>query len=95
LDKISGKRLMNRITGQKKIILTTGRVSSEMIQKTARIGASIVISRTSPTNLSLHIAEFLGITVIGYARREGFKIYAYPQRIHTDGIGGMISSEAK
>jgi FdhD protein len=95
LDKISGKMLINRITSQKKIVLTTGRVSSEMIQKTARIGASIVISRTSPTSLSVHMAEFLGITVIGYARREGFKIYTYPQRILTDGCGEMISSEAK
>lgn len=90
LDKISGKMLINRITSKKKIVLTTGRISSEMIQKTGRMGASIVISRTSPTSLSIGIAEILGITVIGYARREGFKVYTYPERILTNGFKEKI-----
>jgi FdhD protein len=64
-----------------KILLTTGRVSSEMIQKAAKIGASIVISRTSPSSLSVQIAEREGITLIGYARRDRFTVYAHPQRI--------------
>jgi FdhD protein len=95
LDKISGKMLMNRTTCKKKIVLTTGRISSEMIQKTGRMGASIVISRTSPTSLSIRLAEILGITVIGYARREGFKIYTYPERILPNGFDEMNSSEGK
>jgi FdhD protein len=61
-----------------------------MIQKTGRMGASIVISRTSPTSLSIGIAEILGITVIGYARREGFKVYTYPERILTNGFKEKI-----
>jgi FdhD protein len=81
LDKIAGKILLNRIELKKKILLTTGRISSEMIQKASRIGASIVISRTSPSSLSIEAAEQLGITLIGYARRNRFRLYTHPERI--------------
>jgi FdhD protein len=81
LDKIAGKCLLNRIHPAQRVLLTTGRVSSEMIQKAARIKASIVISRTSPSTLSVEIAEALGITLIGYARRDRFNIYAHTERI--------------
>jgi FdhD protein len=52
-----------------------------MIQKAARIGASIVISRTSPSSLSVYLAEKWGITLIGYARREQFVVYTHSERI--------------
>ena len=64
-----------------------------MIQKTERMGASIVISRTSPTSLSIRIAEILGITMIGYAPGEGFKTYTYPERILPHAFEEMKSSE--
>ncbi len=51
LDKIAGKILRQSLQPNQCIILTTGRISSEMLQKAARIGASVVISRTSPTSL--------------------------------------------
>ena len=66
---------------RKKILLTTGRISSEMLQKSSRIGASIVISRTSPSSLSIELAERFGITLIGYARRDRFNVYTHPGRI--------------
>jgi FdhD protein len=50
LDKLAGKILLERLNPVKRIILTNGRVSSEMIQKVQQIGASIAISRTSPTS---------------------------------------------
>jgi len=81
LDKIAGLYLMQKPELAHKILLTTGRISSEMIQKAAKIGASIVISRTSPSSLSVQIAEREGITLIGYARRDRFTVYAHPQRI--------------
>jgi FdhD protein len=81
LDKIAGKILIERIELEKKILLTTGRISSEMMQKAYRIGASIVISRTSPTSLSIEAAQQMGITLIGYARRNRFKLYTHPERI--------------
>ena len=81
LDKIAGLYLMHKPVLAHKVLLTTGRISSEMIQKAAKIGASIVISRTSPSSLSVEIAEREGITLIGYARRDRFTVYTHPQRI--------------
>lgn len=81
LDKLAGKVLMQDIISSRKIIMTTGRISSEMLQKSARLGASTVISRTSPSSLSITMAEKYGITLIGYARRNRFNVYAHPERI--------------
>ena len=95
LDKLAGKCLLEQIRPEKRIILTTGRISSEMIQKAGRIGAWLVISRTSPTSLSVRMAEKTGITLIGYARHEQFTIYAHPERILTSTSDVRISREAK
>jgi len=81
LDKIAGLCLMENIWPEKRILITTGRISSEMLQKGVRMGAKIVASRTSPSSLSIELAEAWGITLIGYARRNKFNLYAAPQRI--------------
>lgn len=81
LDKIAGKILMDGIEVSSKIILTTGRISSEMLQKAARMDTSILVSRTSPTSMSVELAERLGITLIGYARGHRFNVYAHPERV--------------
>jgi FdhD protein len=80
LDKIAGKLLLESITVKEKIILTTGRISSEMLQKAARLNASMLISRTSPTSMSIDLAERLGITLIGYARGHRFNVYTHSYR---------------
>ena len=81
LDKIAGLYLLGEADFRNKILLSTGRISSDMLQKSARIGAGIVISRTSPTSLSVALAEKWGITLIGYARRNRFNVYTHPERI--------------
>ncbi|MBI4730717.1 MAG: formate dehydrogenase accessory sulfurtransferase FdhD [Chloroflexi bacterium] len=88
MDKIAGRCLLDGIDLPSKIIITTGRISSEMIQKAARIGASIVISRTSASSLSISLAEKWDITLIGYARREQFVVYTHSERIlqHSEGL---------
>ena len=63
------------------VLLTTGRVSSEMVNKAARMGIPVVISRTSPTSLSIQLAQAWGITLIGYTRRRSFRIYAGEERV--------------
>jgi FdhD protein len=80
-DKIAGRCLLEAIAPAHRVLLTTGRVSSEMLQKAARFGAAMVISRTSPTSLSVELAERWGITLIGYARPDRFDIYAHGERI--------------
>jgi FdhD protein len=81
LDKIAGRMLLEDIWPQRRILLTTGRISSEMLQKSGRIGASIVLSRTSPSSLSIRLAQEAGITLIGYARRDQLNLYTCPERI--------------
>jgi FdhD protein len=81
LDKIAGRYLLEGLYLERKVILTTGRVSSEMLQKAARLGAAVVISRTSPSSLSIQMAGAWGITLIGYARRNRFNLYTHPERI--------------
>ncbi len=81
LDKISGLCLMNDIAPETKVLITTGRISSEMLQKAARMNAPILISRTSPSSLSIEMAERYGITLIGYARTHQFNVYTNAQRL--------------
>ena len=81
LDKIAGLCLMNNMWPETRVLITTGRISSEMLQKAARLNAPILISRTSPSSLSIEMAERYGITLIGYARRHRFNVYSNAQRI--------------
>ena len=81
LDKIAGMCVMENVWPVTRILITTGRISSEMLQKAARLGAPILISRTSPSSLSIEMAERYGITLIGYARRQRFNVYSNAQRV--------------
>lgn len=81
LDKIAGLCLMKNIWPETCILITTGRISSEMLQKAARLNAPILISRTSPSSLSIEMAERYGITLIGYARKHRFNVYSNTQRV--------------
>jgi len=86
LDKIAGLFLMgggdllSHADGPR-ILITTGRISSEMLQKASRMGVPVLISRTSPSSLSIRMAERRGITLIGYARRHRFQVYSHTSRV--------------
>jgi FdhD protein len=95
LDKLAGYCMLKRINPKSSVILTTGRISSEMMQKSARMGASLVISRTSPSSLSVQMADQWGITLIGYARRDRFTVYTHAERILSIATANVnINSEA-
>jgi FdhD protein len=81
LDKLCGLALQQNITTKDRILVTTGRVSSEMINKARRMEVPIIASRTSPTSLSLKLAQSWNITLIGYLRRNSMNIYANPERV--------------
>ncbi len=81
LDKIAGLCLMNNLWPETRLLITTGRISSEMLQKAARMQVPILISRTSPSSLSIEMAERYGITLIGYARTHRFNVYSNQQRV--------------
>jgi FdhD protein len=76
VDKIKGEALLRGISTVDRILLSTGRVSSEMLLKAARMGVPIVASRTSPTEMAVGLAEQLNITVCGYVRPDGLNLYA-------------------
>ncbi len=81
LDNVADRCLLEGVTGPRRAMVTTGRVSSEMIQKARRIGVALVVSRTSPTARSIDLAERWGITLVGCARRDRFLAYAHAGRI--------------
>ncbi|MGD2142995.1 MAG: formate dehydrogenase accessory sulfurtransferase FdhD [Anaerolineae bacterium] len=81
LDKIAGHCLRNGESTKDSVLLTSGRVSSEMVSKAARMAVPVVVSRTSPTSLSLELAEAWGLTLIGYARRRSFRVYSGAERV--------------
>lgn len=83
IDKLRGACLIEKIDPQGLIMLCTGRISSEMINKVARMGCPIVASRTSPTSLSVKLAREWNITLIGYLRRDSMRVYAHPERLKT------------
>ena len=76
IDKVKGEALLRGIPSEDRILLSTGRVSSEMLLKAARMGVPLVASRTSPTEMAVGLAEQLNVTVCGYVRGDSFNIYA-------------------
>ncbi|GAA0440657.1 formate dehydrogenase accessory sulfurtransferase FdhD [Lentibacillus halophilus] len=81
LDKIYGHLLENRIAVKNKLIVFSGRLSSEVVLKTAKIGSGIILSKSAPTDLALRLANDLQITVIGFARGSKMNVYTHPHRI--------------
>ncbi len=81
VDKIIGAILLGRFS-PKGAIYTTGRLTSDMVLKCARIGIPIVMSRTAPSSLGLTIARRAGnITLVGYARPDRINVFHAPERI--------------
>lgn len=81
VDKIVGETIMKGLELEDKLLVTSGRVSSEILLKTAKLGLPILISRAAPTSLTVKMAEKLNLTLIGFARRNRMNIYTHEWRI--------------
>ncbi|MFT4275189.1 MAG: formate dehydrogenase accessory sulfurtransferase FdhD [Rhodopseudomonas sp.] len=81
LDKLAGALARQRIDASVGIVLLTSRVSVEMVQKTAAIGAPVLVAVSAPTALAVRMAEAAGITLAAIARSDGFEIFTHPLRI--------------
>jgi FdhD protein len=81
LDRIAGTALIQGISTKDRILLSSGRISSEMINKARRMEIPIVCSRTSPTSLSVALAESWNICVVAYLRQDRMRLYTHPERI--------------
>ena len=86
LDKLAGALAQAKVTASEGMVLLTSRVSVEMVQKTAAIGASVMVAVSVPTALAVRIAEAAGITLVAVARSDGFEIFTHPDRIASAAI---------
>lgn len=84
IDKIIGECVMQDIPGDDKILMTSGRVSSEILLKTARWQIPILISRGAPTSAALKLADEIGITLIGFARGKRMNVYTNSWRVQQE-----------
>ncbi|MUV36687.1 Protein FdhD like protein [Lentibacillus sp. JNUCC-1] len=82
LDKVYGRVLTDHVPLKDKVIVFSGRVSSEVLLKVSKIGVGIIISKSAPTDLALELARDLNITVIGFARDQKMNVYTHPERIY-------------
>ncbi|MCK4534037.1 MAG: formate dehydrogenase accessory sulfurtransferase FdhD [Syntrophobacterales bacterium] len=81
IDMLGGYTLLNGIDCSDKIIVKTGRVSSEIAEKVWTMGIPIVISHSVPTSEAVNILKNAGITLIGHVRNGSLKIYSNERRV--------------
>ncbi len=81
LDKILGECLSRGLPAKDRLLLTTGRVSSEMLLKAANMQTPVVVSRHSPTVGAVSLARELGIALVGHARGGRLLLYSHPERL--------------
>lgn len=94
LDKLLGYKLLGNVETEDKIIVFSGRVSSEIVLKVSKLHCPILIARSAPTELALTLADDLGVTVVGFARDERFNLYTHPGRVYiTPPLNDRVSSE--
>ncbi len=81
LDKLAGALAsLSEPCGDGAVLLTS-RVSIEMVQKTARMGALLLVAISAPTALAVRAAESCGITLLGIARGDSFEVFTHPHRV--------------
>jgi FdhD protein len=93
LDKLAGAiAQQQQVFAADGIVLLTSRVSVEMVQKTAAMGAPVMVAVSAPTALAVRMAEAAGITLCAIARGDGFEIFTHPQRIALDASAARESA---
>jgi FdhD protein len=85
LDKLAGAVSQDNISAGEGMVLLTSRVSVEMVQKTAAMGAPMMVAVSAPTALAVSMADKAGITLAAIARADGFEVFTHPDRINFGG----------
>ncbi len=83
LDKLAGAMAQARVPASEGMVLLTSRVSVEMVQKTATIGAPLMVAVSAPTAMAARMADAAGITLAAIARADGFEVFTHAERIAT------------
>ncbi len=81
LDKLAGSLARSRTVASSGLVLLTSRVSVEMVQKAAAIGAPVMVAVSAPTALAVRTADAAGITLVAIARQDGFEVFTHGSRI--------------
>ncbi len=81
VDKVIGFILRNNIKTKHKYLITSGRISSDILLKCSSSDIPLIVSRSAPTSLSINLAKELGITILGFARGNKVNIYTHSNRI--------------
>ena len=81
LDKLAGHLALEGLSAADGMVLLTSRVSVEMVQKAASMGAPLLVAISAPTALAVRMADAAGITLCAIARADGFEVFTHPQRI--------------
>jgi FdhD protein len=81
VDRLFGRALLEKLDFSTKMLLTSGRISSEIVSKVARRNIGLLVSRSAPTSSAIELSERLNITLIGFVRGERMNVYAHPERI--------------
>ena len=84
LDKLAGALLCTGRTASEGVIVLSSRLSIELVQKAAMIGAAIIVGMSAPTALAVRTAGIAGLTLVGIARDDGFEVFTHPERITQD-----------
>ena len=87
VDTIAGwLALQDELPSGEKVFYTTGRLTSEMVIKSAQMGVPVVISRSGITEMGLQVAQRVGLCAIGRAKHRNFQCFSHPQRIVFDAV---------
>ena len=81
VDKLVGECLLGRVTMEDKFFILSGRITSEILLKAARLKTELIVSRAAPTALSIELAEKMNITLVGFARWQRMNIYTHQWRV--------------
>ncbi|WP_323704065.1 formate dehydrogenase accessory sulfurtransferase FdhD [Mammaliicoccus sp. Dog046] len=81
LDKLYGYCIQNNVSIRDKVLIFSGRISSEILIKASKIGVGIILSKSAPTNLAIELANDLNITAVGFIRDGSFNVYSHAERI--------------
>jgi len=85
VDKIFGACILDNIATDDHILITSGRISSEILLKIARRNVPVIVSKSAPTNLGVKLADDLGVTLVGFVRGKRMNVYTHAERIATNG----------
>ncbi|MFC1539371.1 formate dehydrogenase accessory sulfurtransferase FdhD [Candidatus Latescibacterota bacterium] len=81
IDKIVGEALIRKLNMKDMVVLTSGRISSEVMYKVQKMGSAVVISRSAPTSLAVNLAEKWNVALVGFVRGRRMNVYTASERI--------------